>query len=142
MAASIAHQGIFALAPTALFVHTLHDTLLHSVLMSPLCRSNVFVRGPSFPTKVAFLQMCKIRPPHFLSKDSMQFRRFRFFMRARSILAELLAEQDVPGTVDLDDLFSAIILHSVDRAYLSLRQSSDACPFTVSMLSCEMVWKF
>jgi hypothetical protein len=117
VAMSIARQGIAALAPTALFTHTLHDTLLHSVVMSPLCAGNPFVRGPSFPPKVDFLAMCLRRPPHYLSKDAMQFRRFRFFMHARSILSALLAENQLSALIDLDDFFSAVIVHSIDRKW-------------------------
>ncbi|MCR9288466.1 MAG: hypothetical protein NXI23_13900 [Bacteroidetes bacterium] len=112
-AREIARKNIPELEPSNRFVVAVHDGLFYDP-NSPLTKNHFF--SMNIDKKSAIESATKIKMPHRIDKNKMQFRYFNFLIKARASIHKNIRKFNL--NVNPEFLFNNIVVHSVDHHLL------------------------
>jgi hypothetical protein len=111
-ALEIQEKRIQELEPSAHFVTSLHEGLLHG-LFSPLNPMSPIYCGQGGPDKMLSDCLASPMPNHIIQHEKNVLEVYEFLMFARCAIFKLVRKYNLP--VDSENLFLNIILHGIDH---------------------------
>lgn len=111
-ALEIQSKRINMLEPSAHFVSSLHDGLLHGPF-GPLNQNSPLYAGSGSPEDVVANSFSHPVPPHVIDKRKLQFDTYKFLVTGRKEIYHLVRKYQL--NVDAEFLFMNLVMHEIDH---------------------------